>query len=68
MEKEIKTLNDAIKQAEDIAKNGTKKEKEYFVDWATMALTWLSFQGDIEGLSSVSAQYKAYLKALSNEV
>lgn len=32
MKNEIKTLDEAIKHAEEIAKNGTKKEKEYFIE------------------------------------
>lgn len=62
---EGKELENAIRQAEEIANNGTEGEKEEFVEWASEALQWLSYQGDIDGLHAVELQYKAYLMALN---
>lgn len=62
-------LQQAINEAIEIAKTGTTEEKENFVTWACMAISWFSSQFDEEskqGLEAVEAQYKAYLKALNN--
>lgn len=58
-------IKKAIQEAEQIARTGTPDEKRGFVAWACEALRWLSFQGDAEGVRVVSAQYKAYLRALN---
>lgn len=62
-------LQQAIEQAIEIAKTGTKEEKENFVAWACTAINWFSSQFNEEsrtGLKVVEAQYEAYLKALDN--
>lgn len=64
-----KELQQAINDAIEVAKTGTTEEKENFVTWACMAISWFSSQFDEEskqGLEAVEAQYKAYLKALNN--
>lgn len=55
----------ALKEAENLAKNGTKEEKERFVEWACDMIRWFSSQGDSESVSVVSAQYNAYLNSLN---
>lgn len=62
------TMEEAIEQAIDIAKNGTKDEQEAFVEWACSALRWLSLQGDSQSCEIVSKQYKAYLRAKSEDI
>lgn len=62
-----KELQEAINEAKNIAKHGTTADKENFVEWASEALQWLSYQGDKKGVEAVSTQYKAYLNALKEQ-
>lgn len=57
----------AINEAINIAKNGTKEEKEQFVEWCCDALKWnatIISKEAREASELVEAQYKAYLNAL----
>lgn len=66
-------LEKAIKNVEEIAKNGTQEEKKAFVLWACEGVIFLSAQlangcgGEKarEALNAIKAQYNAYLKALN---
>lgn len=43
-----KELQQAINDAIEVAKHGTTEEKENFVTWACMAISWFSSQFDEE--------------------
>ena len=63
----------AIKQAEDLAKNGTTEEKAAFVAWACSGIDYLNAQivngcgndDTRKALKAIKAQYNAYLQALN---
>lgn len=62
-----KEKQQAINEAINIAKNGTKEEKEQFVEWCCAALKWNSTiisKEAREASALVEAQYKAYLNTL----
>lgn len=64
-----------INEAKEIAKNGTKHEKEVFVNFACSSIRYLTEQllngcGDkntTKALKIIKAQYKAYLEVINNE-
>ena len=60
-------LKEAIRDAESIARTGATREREDFVEWASQAIAYYSSQRGEDmrrACEIVSAQYKAYLKAL----